>query len=297
MLNVLVTGGAGFLGAAFTRRAIAAGHAVKTLDSAAGANYVCDIGDERDVRRALEAARPEVLVHLAAQLTDTANGDPVGAVRVNALGTAVLFACAEQARVGRVIYASSNAAVGPCPEGSGDATPLDPRSIYGVTKAFGEHLARAMSTRPAAPRYLALRFGWVYGPGRQRGWRDVQDLIERVADGERAIRYPDFSEPIDWTFVDDAADTLLRGLDCPLAAFAAVNAVGQRRSIGDAIAHLRRRFPDLVAEPVAAEAPPSGWGLVNQRLASLIGQPASTSLETGIDRILAARAESAAVAT
>ena len=206
------------------------------------------------------------------------------------VGDAAAVGAAERAGVERVIYASSNAAVGPCPPGTKDATPLDPRSIYGVTKAFGEHLARAMSRRTPSPRYLALRFGWVYGPGRERGWRDVQSVIERVIAGERHVRYPDYPDPIDWTWHDDAADTLLRSLERPLGSFAAINALGDKRLVRDAFAHLSHRFPDLCAEAIAAETPPSGWGLVNDGIDALLGPIRCTRLEEGLDRMMDAAA-------
>jgi len=179
MRRVVVTGGRGFLGRAFVTRARDGGWNALALDADRSADLVCDIGDASAVEAAISEATPDAIVHLAALLTDAGVDDPVQAVRVNALGTAAVFAAAERAGVARVIYASSNAAVGPCQSGSGDATPLRPQTVYGATKAFGEHLARAMSSRTHAPAYVALRFGWVYGPGRCRGWREVQATIER----------------------------------------------------------------------------------------------------------------------
>lgn len=286
--RVVVTGGRGFLGAALVARARADGHDALTLDADPTADIVCDLGDVGAVDAAIAAAQPMAVVHLAARLTDSGDEDPVTAVRVNALGTAAVFAAAEHARVVRVIYASSTAAVGPCSAGSGDATPLAPRSVYGATKAFGEHLAQAMSMRSGAPSYLALRFGWVYGPGRRRGWRDVQQLIERIIAGERQIRFPDFPQPIDWTWIDDAAELLLRAVARPLPAFTAVNAVGDIRTVREAIVHLQHRFPDLVAEPLSAETPPSGWGLVNDGVNALLGTIGHTPLEQGLDRMISA---------
>ena len=287
MSKVLVTGGCGFLGSAFVASARAAGRDVLALDADPHADLVCDIGDAGAVDAATAAARPAAIVHLAARLTHACNDDPVAAAQANAVGSAAVFFAAEDAGVERVIQASSATAVGPCAPGSGDATPLAPGSIYGATKAFGEHLARAMATRPRAPSHLALRFGWIYGPGRVRGWREVQSLIERVIDGERDIRYPEFGEPIDWTFIDDAVQMLLRALDRPLPPFAAVNAQGDRRTVGEAFAHLRRRFPDLVATPFAAETPPTGWGLVNDGVHALLGPLSCTRLEDGLDRMIA----------
>lgn len=286
MLRVVVTGSCGFLGAAFAARARRAGHDVVGLDADPAADRVCDIADPAATAATIGSLRPAAVVHLAAKLTGACDDDPVDAVRINALGTTGVFHAAERARVERVLYAGSNAAVGPCVAGAGDAAPLAPQSLYGATKAFGEHLARAMSARAGAPRYATLRFGWVYGPGRRRGWRDLQALVERIAAGERVIDYPDYADPIDWTYVDDAVEALLRALVCPLPAFAAVNALGDRRTVRDAITHLCRRFPDLVATPRPAETPPSGWGLINDGVDALLGALPRTPLEAGLDRLI-----------
>lgn len=140
-MRVLVTGGCGCLGGALAARAWTAGHAVTTLDLDPAADLVCDMGDPAAVAGAMAAAGPEVVVHLAAALTDAAAADAVAATRVNALGTAALFSACVAGGVGRVVYASSVAAVGPCAAGSRDGVALAPGSVYGATKAFGEHLA------------------------------------------------------------------------------------------------------------------------------------------------------------
>jgi UDP-glucose 4-epimerase len=288
MSRVLVTGGRGFMGANFAQRARRAGHAVSIADISSDADHVLDVGDPAAVASLVAEIKPDAIVHLAAALTDAGERDPVATVRLNALGTAALFAAAEAIGVGRVIYASSISAVGPTSGSIGDDARLDPGNVYGATKAFSEHLARAMSARPKAPTYLGLRFGYVYGPGRVRGWRDPQALIERVALGERNLVYPDYADAIDWTWVDDATDILLRAVERPLPRFAVVNVVGDKRPVRDAIAYLQRRFPDLRAEPTAASTPPTAWGLVNDGLQALLGAMPSTTLEQGIERLLGA---------
>lgn len=288
MSRILVTGGSGFLGASFAQRARRAGHTLTTVDIADSADCVLDVGDPAAVAAIVAEVRPKVIVHLAAGLTDAGERDPVATVRLNVLGTAALFTAAETAGVERVIYASSISAVGPTSGMVGDDTRLEPGNVYGATKAFCEHFAQAMSARPQAPAYLGLRFGYVYGPGRVRGWREPQALVERVAAGERHLIYPDYPDAIDWTWVDDAADILLRAVERPLPRLAVVNVVGDKRPVRDAIAHLRHRFPDLRAEPIAAVTPPAAWGLVNDGLHALLGAIPSTTLEQGIDRMLAA---------
>ena len=287
-MRVLVTGGAGFLGRAFVARARAAAHRVTSLDVAGDADLLCDVADTEALAAALAEARPEVVVHLAALLTEAAERDPALAVRINVGGTAAIFEASHTSVVDRIIYASSIAAVGPCAEGSGDDVALRPQSVYGATKAAGEHLARALAGLPGYPSCVALRFGWVYGPGRERGWRAVQQIVERFASGERRIVFPDFPDPIDWTWVADAAEMLLHALTAPLPRFAAFNAVGDRRPMRDAIAHLQRRFPGVQVEPQPAQTPPTGWAARNDGIAAALGFVPATQMEDGIDALLAA---------
>ena len=286
MASILITGGCGFLGAALAARARAAGHAVTTADLLAGADRALDAADTDAIAALVADVRPHAIVHLAAGLSDAGERDPVGTTRLNALGTAAVFVAAERAHCERVIYATSISAVGPTRGPTGDDTRLKPGNVYGATKAFCEHLAATMSVRADAPAYLGLRFGYVYGPGRVRGWRDVQMIIERVKAGERRLAYPDYPDPLDWTWIDDAAEVLLRACERPLPRNAVANVVGDKRHVREAVAHLRMRFPDLGAEAVPATTPPAAWGLVNDGLEALLGFVPATSLEQGIDRML-----------
>jgi len=290
MSRVLVTGGCGFLGACFARLARGAGHTVVTADILPEADRALDVGDASAVAALVADVRPDAIVHLAAALTDAGERDPVGTTRLNALGTAAVFAAAEQYRVGRVVYASSISAVGPTAGRSGDDVRLQPGNVYGATKAFCEHLALSMSARPGAPSYLGLRFGYVYGPGRVRGWREVQALIERVAAGERRIEFPDFPDAMDWTWIDDAARVLHAAIERPLPPNAVLNVVGDKRRVREAMAYLATRFPDLEPVPRPAQTPPAAWSLFNEGLEAMLGVTPSTTLEQGIDRMLAARA-------
>jgi nucleoside-diphosphate-sugar epimerase len=288
MAKVLVTGGCGFLGAAFVAKARTAGHAVVTADVLPEADRTLDASDADAIAACVAEVRPDVIMHLAAGLTDAGERDPVGTTRLNALGTAAIFTAAEAARCERVMYATSISAVGPTLGPTRDDARLNPGNVYGATKAFCEHLAAAMSTRAHAPAYLGLRFGYVYGPGRVRGWRDVQGIIERARAGERSFTFPDYPDPLDWTWIDDAAEVLLRAAERPLPRNAVANVVGDKRHVRDAVAHLCRRMPDLRVEGVPAKTPPAAWGLVNDGLERLLGYVPTTTLEEGIDRMLAA---------
>jgi UDP-glucose 4-epimerase len=289
-VRTLVTGSAGFLGHALTLRARGAGHEVTTVDLTGVADIRCDVADSTALAAAMAKARPEIVVHLAALLTDAAAENPLAAARVNVVGTASAFAAARAAGARRVVFASSVAAVGPCAEGSGDDVALRPQTVYGATKAAGEHLACALSALPGYPAFVALRLGSVYGPGRKRGWRVAQEVVERFARGDARVAFPDFAEPIDWTYVDDAAEVLLRAIAAPLPRYAAFNVVGDRRTMRDAVAHLQRRYPGVQVEPQPASVPASGWGMRNDGLEAALGFAPATRLEAGIDALLAALA-------
>ncbi|AZO79042.1 MULTISPECIES: NAD(P)-dependent oxidoreductase [unclassified Bosea (in: a-proteobacteria)] len=293
-MKIAITGGAGFLGLATVRILIERGHSVLALDRSAAhsppdlAFRACDVTEQDDVTAAFAAFRPQAVIHLAAMLTLDSKADIVAATRVNALGTAHVFAAAKACGAERVIYASSVAALGDADIGPGDASVPRPASVYGATKAYGEHLARAFAADEPGMTLIGLRFGSVYGPGRERGWRAIQTLVEQAAAGEPSIVYPDFAEPIDWTWIEDAAEVAARAVVAPLTEHRVFNVAGDKRMMREAAAHLARRCPDssFIAQPDTT--PPAAWNFANDGLATAIGYVPQTQMEEGIDRMLAA---------
>ena len=91
MTRVLVTGGAGFLGAAFAEQARAAGHDVVTADLLPAADCALDASDPEAIAALVGVVAPRAIVHLAAGLTDAGERDPVGTVRLNALGRSEIW--------------------------------------------------------------------------------------------------------------------------------------------------------------------------------------------------------------
>lgn len=295
-MRIAITGGTGFLGLASAMRLAADDHDVLSLDQtvlpARGgiAFRACDVARQDDVAAAFAAFRPEVVIHLAALLTLDAKADIVAATRVNALGTAHVFAAAQAHGARHLVYASSVAALGDADISAGDAAVPRPSSVYGVTKAYGEHLARAFAQDNPGLSMIGLRFGSVYGPGRARGWRAIQALVEQAMAGAGEVHYPDFEEAIDWTWIDDAAEVAARAATARLDGHHVFNIVGDKRFMRDAAAHLRRRYPALSLVPASAVTPPSAWGFTNDGLEAALGYAPHTLMEDGIDRMIAALA-------
>ncbi|HEX6795054.1 MAG TPA: D-erythronate dehydrogenase [Casimicrobiaceae bacterium] len=194
-MNVVITGGAGFLGQRLARKLLERG----TLATAGGSQapierlvlldvvrahdfgdprvrvIAADLTDPSVVRNAIDSNVTSVF-HLAAVVSGQAEADFDLGMRVNLdASRLVLEACRASGRKPRVLFTSSVAVYGgDLPELVNDATPLTPRSSYGVQKAIGELLlsdytrkgfidgrvARlpTISVRPGKPNQAASSF-------------------------------------------------------------------------------------------------------------------------------------------
>jgi nucleoside-diphosphate-sugar epimerase len=148
-----ISGGAGFLGLHLSRRLLAEGHAVRTLDLAPldEAELEPDVdehrGDVRDpaaTRRLVAGA--DVLVHAAAALPIRGSHAEIRSVNVD--GTATLLAAALDARVRRAVHISTTAVYGiPETHPIGEDAPLHGVGHYGRSKIDAEALCRAFAHR------------------------------------------------------------------------------------------------------------------------------------------------------
>lgn len=293
-MTLLLTGGGGFLGTAVARSVAARGDRLVITDLVSpdlpdgvdlGAaddgrirTRALDVRDVEAVEATVRETRADRIVHLAALLTPECAADPWLGTAVNALGTASVFTAARNVGVGRVVFGSSVAALPP-----DDGRAL---SVYGATKAFGELLAEALAEADGLD-LVGLRFGWVYGAGRARGWNDVQRVIEGFATGVPEVRYPAYEDPMDWTYIDDAVRAVLAALDTPRQPSVVLAVSGDRRPIGDAIAHLLARCPGTRAVPVPATLPAAAWQATGAAAGASLELGPVTPLEEGLDRTLA----------
>ncbi len=145
MATILITGAAGHIGGMLRGRLAGAGRTLRLLDVAplsAGAGEQCVEASVTDLAAMTQACRgADAVIHLAG-LSSEAPWDRIAEINIH--GTYVVFEAARRAGVSRVIYASSNHAVGftpaarfPVPD---YAFPV-PDTYYGVSKAAGEALA------------------------------------------------------------------------------------------------------------------------------------------------------------
>jgi len=221
--RVLVTGGAGFVGATLVRRLVERGHAVRVFDNYAtgDAAHLAGVDAEQvegDIRDAvaLDAALVgmDAVIHLAAGGSVIKSiDDPVTNFDVNVLGTFRVLDAARRAGVERTVQASTGGAL------IGDATPpVDedslpkPISPYGASKLAGEGYAYAFS-QCYGLRTVALRFANVYGPWSERKQGAVNLFFRAIHDGQPIVIYGDGSSSRDYTHVDDISRALWLALE------------------------------------------------------------------------------------
>jgi UDP-glucose 4-epimerase len=212
---VLVTGGAGFVGATLVRRLAAAGHPVRVLDNCTtgdpahldGVSAELVRGDIRDVQ-ALDAALDGIrgVVHLAAagSVVDSVT-DPVANFEANVLGTFRVLDAARRAGVTRIVQASTGGAlVGNAEPPVTERTLPKPISPYGASKLAGEGYAHAFA-KAYGLGTVALRFANVYGPWSARKKGAITTFFRAIHKGEPMAIYGDGSSSRDYIHVEDIA--------------------------------------------------------------------------------------------
>jgi UDP-glucuronate 4-epimerase len=246
-LNLLVTGGAGFIGSHLCRRRLARGDRVVVVDdfndfydpALKWANVAPllshpsfrlvegDIRDRALVFRVFTEERFDSVVHLAARAgVRPSLAQPVLYEEVNCVGTLHLLEAAVAHGRPPFLFASSSSVYGinsKLPFSEDD--PIDrPISPYATTKRAGElHVFTAHHLHGLAA--WCLRFFTVYGPG-QRPEMAISRFIRSIEEGVPIPFYGDGSSRRDYTYIDDIADGVEAALASDPPGFEIVNLGG-----------------------------------------------------------------------
>lgn len=232
-MKLIVTGGAGFIGSAVVRKAVADGHHVVNLDcltyaacldnfaSVAGApNYVFEKADIRDAEamaRIFATHRPDAVMHLAAEShVDRSIDGPGAFIDTNVRGTYVLLEAARAYWVGqgkpqgfRFHHISTDEVFGTLGETGQftEETPYAPNSPYSASKAASDHLVRAWGETYGLP-YVLTNCSNNYGPFHFPE-KLIPVVILKALAGAPIPVYGKGENVRDWLYVEDHADALL----------------------------------------------------------------------------------------
>lgn len=284
--TVLITGITGFAGSHLAERFVAEGVDVHGLahEDPPFANLAAvtdrvrvhrgNILDTAAVRAALVAARPDAVVHLAAQAVPTlAARDPVTAVRVNVLGTATLLAALDAHPTVRLVMASSADVYGnPDSELVDERAPLRPTNVYAATKVASEALVREFGARRASATTV-LRPANQIGP-RQHPGLAASGFAKQIAEaeaglGEPVVRHGVLDARRDFLDVRDMAAAYVLAADLADEGAAVYN-VGAGTAVS--VAEILETLIALARVPVRAELDP-------ERVRS--GAPTAFALDAG----------------
>jgi UDP-glucose 4-epimerase len=221
-MNVLITGGAGFIGSHMVDAILAGGHHAAVVDNLAtgkagnlnpaAAFYRADISNRDTLEEVFTRERPAVVSHHAAQ-TDVRRSmaDPCFDARVNVLGFVNLLELCVKYKTRKVLFASTSA-VYPEPRflPADETHPVQPLSAYGVSKYVGEKYVEFYHGVYGL-RSTIFRYGNVYGPRQNpKGEAGVVAIFcEQLLTGIQPTLFGDGNKTRDYIHVDDVVSANL----------------------------------------------------------------------------------------
>jgi nucleoside-diphosphate-sugar epimerase len=210
-LNILVTGGAGFIGTSLCRKLLKAGHKVFSLDlthsKVDGVESIIDNITDIHLGKREFWKHIDVCYHLAAM----ANVDEVRVLRkkafdVNMYGTFNIASICQENDI-LLIFASTACVYGDTPQHpSTEDGPTSPMDLYGVTKLAGEDFVKLV------PRWVILRFGTTVGP-EQRSALATWVFLNQAHNDEPLTVTGDGKQSRNWIYVDDLVNGCVKVIE------------------------------------------------------------------------------------
>src|SRR3990167_11328030 len=215
MNKVLVTGGAGFIGSHLVDRLVEEGHKTIVADDLSKGR-IGNVNAKADFEKIditsnrfsilIKKIKPDVIFHFAAQSSITKSIEsPKKDIAINLLATQDLLDAAMEAKVSKLIFASSAAVYARSTNlPIAEENPKEPISLYGVSKLCSEYLLRNYH-KIHNLSYASLRFANVYGPRQDMSAEGgvVAIFIDKILKMDQAIIFGDGTQTRDFIYVSD----------------------------------------------------------------------------------------------
>ncbi|MDH5661487.1 MAG: SDR family oxidoreductase [Elusimicrobiota bacterium] len=256
MALYLVTGGAGFIGSNICQELVKRGESVRILDDFSTGkrenivgfkdNVQLIEGDIRNleiVKRAMKGV--DFVLHQGAlPSVERSVKDPLTTTRVNVLGTLNVLLAAREAKVKRVIYASSSSVYGDTPTlPKKEEMKANPQSPYAVTKLIGEEYCRIYYSIYGLET-VCLRYFNVFGPRQDPGSQYaavIPKFITLMLKGKSPPIYGDGEQSRDFSFIDNVIEANLQACKAKEGPGKVLNiACGKRVTINELVKRLNR---------------------------------------------------------
>lgn len=223
-MNVIVTGGAGFIGSNLVDKLIEEGFVPYVIDNLTTGKgqfvnprakfFQSDINDGQKMKRIFEEVKPKAVFHLAAQIDiQTSIQNPYLDAQINILGTINIIELCKTYKC-KLIYSSSAAVYGtPLYLPVCEKHPIHPLSNYGISKYTPELYIRCYGQLYNL-KYSILRYANVYGPRQiPKGEGGVISIfIDKMMNNEPPVIYGDGNQTRDFIYVEDVVTANLSAL-------------------------------------------------------------------------------------
>lgn len=254
-MNILITGGAGFIGSHLAEKLLSEGHAVTVLDNLSSGK-IDNLNTvkknplfsflEKDIREISETdlTNVDAVVHLAAIANVQKSIEaPIETHDINVNGTLYILEACKKAGVKKIIFASSAAVYGDAKElPIKESLPLHPNTPYGLHKLIGEQYAR-LYTDLFGLQAICFRFFNVYGARQNNtGYAGlIAALYKSILMGEIFSKFGDGEQTRDFIHVSDIVSAIALSLNQE-DSFTCNLGTGQTISVNDAIQQAEQVF-------------------------------------------------------
>lgn len=292
-MNILVTGGSGFLGKPLIRALIAAGHNVKNIDIKQHGDFETTIADVRDANRMLSEIKDADLVFHLASLIEAGDSvkQPQKYVDFNISGTVSVLEAMRQNGIKNFIFSSSAAIYGEplrVPIQEDDRTiPINP---YGMTKLAMEALLSSY-VQSFGFTGIALRYFNLYGPGEDHEpeTHAIPRFIKQIHEEAEVTIWGSGEHQRDYVYIDDIVEAHLKAIDLALrqsGKYHYMNLSTQKpNSVSEIVSLLEeamqkqakiKHFPERPGDPLVLTADAS-------KAKKLLDWEAKTDIKTGLN--------------
>ena len=297
--NILITGGAGFIGSNLAKR-LSASNKIIVVDNLsegheenlAGLKNIEfvkeDIRNEEFIFKLFEQKKFDYVFHLAASFANQKSIEfPTQDLEINGFATLKLLEAAQKNGLKRFVYASSSCVYGQVGEPMREEMKPAPETPYAITKLLGEYYTNFFFNYYKLPTAIVRYFN-VYGPNEYPGkYRNViPNFFAKALASQPLPVMGDGSDSRDFTFVDDAVEGTILAAEKQTA-------IGQTFNIGSGVETRIIELAKLVNKIAGNKkgiqfVPKRGWDKVTRRVADvskakkLLDFQAKTSLEAGL---------------
>ena len=274
-MNILVTGGAGFIGKHLVNELVRHKHNVVSFDLQHGDDILKGFSGTFDA-----------IYHLAVLSRPLAQSDPRKAVDVNIKGTINVLEHARKCGA-KVIFTSASSVYGiPSHSPVREDALHSPVSIYGATKGAAESLILTYN-RLYSMEYLIFRFTSVYGVGQKNTREVIPAFINATKNGEPITITGSGKQSRDFVYIDDVVHFLVRALEEDKKNMIFNLGSGIETSINklvDLIANVTGITPEIISRPTELE---ERWGFCADitHLRDVFSEVPKTRLEDGLKKI------------